>query len=299
MSPQQDNLDRVRERIRQAVLSFCRHHKRFYAEELRRWVIQFTGIAAPGSADRILRDMRQRGELDYICLSRSESLYEVLWVPPLAPSSGTDPVGPEDRPPAGEGGVVSKTPEQITASAETMRRKTTARMIAVLCDLAAGPQPVSIQKLAKVFRVSAYGGAVSGKLALCAILPWFQVRTLPGPKYELHVDLDVKAQCDTLAPGVTGESPKTFHKRLLAEVRRRRKEVGDRKINGSWTPDAVSKLGLTRVLDYVEAELENFNSGHPVNARGTADTVPQCGDGEDLDGNQNQIGISALNQGAG
>lgn len=33
---------------------------------------------AAGSPDRILRDMRQAGEINYRCVKRDESLYEVL-----------------------------------------------------------------------------------------------------------------------------------------------------------------------------------------------------------------------------
>jgi len=80
MGEQQENLERVSSRIAGAIIEFCRAHKRFYAEELRAYVLQATGIVAPGSADRVLRDLRQRGILDYLVISRRESLYEVLWV---------------------------------------------------------------------------------------------------------------------------------------------------------------------------------------------------------------------------
>lgn len=76
----QANLERVSARIGRAVMQFCREHQRFHADELRRYVIRETGIAAPASADRILRDLRQKKYLDYLVLSRRESLYEVLSV---------------------------------------------------------------------------------------------------------------------------------------------------------------------------------------------------------------------------
>jgi hypothetical protein len=77
---QQENLERVSSRIAQAIFRFCREHRRFHADELRRYVVAETGIAAPGSADRILRDLRQRKLIEYRVLNRRESLYEVLWV---------------------------------------------------------------------------------------------------------------------------------------------------------------------------------------------------------------------------
>jgi ribosomal protein S25 len=35
-------------------------------------------VSAPAIADRILRDLRQRGVVEYRVLSRRESLYEVM-----------------------------------------------------------------------------------------------------------------------------------------------------------------------------------------------------------------------------
>jgi hypothetical protein len=77
---QQENLERVSSRIERAILGFCREHREFHADDLRRAVITATGIAAPASADRILRLLRQRGKLDYRVVNRRESLYEVMRV---------------------------------------------------------------------------------------------------------------------------------------------------------------------------------------------------------------------------
>ena len=74
---QQENLERVSSRIGWAIVQFCREHPRFHADELRKAVERETGIAAPASADRILRDLRQKGVIAYTVLSRRESLYEV------------------------------------------------------------------------------------------------------------------------------------------------------------------------------------------------------------------------------
>lgn len=74
-------LETVRARIGHAVMSFYmdrlrRNACQFHADDLRSWVIRKVSIAAPGSADRILRDLRQRKQLDYTVLSRADSLYE-------------------------------------------------------------------------------------------------------------------------------------------------------------------------------------------------------------------------------
>jgi len=77
---QQENLDRVCVRIGRSVKKFCaeRVGEIFFADDLRRYVKAEVGEVAPGSPDRILRDLRQKGELDYRVVSRAESVYEVI-----------------------------------------------------------------------------------------------------------------------------------------------------------------------------------------------------------------------------
>lgn len=77
----QENLERVSSRIAQAIIRFCREHEYFYADELRKYVASETGVLAPASADRVLRDLRQRGVIDYVVLNRRASWYQVLRVP--------------------------------------------------------------------------------------------------------------------------------------------------------------------------------------------------------------------------
>lgn len=83
------NIERVAEKIERFVLHFCRLRLRFkqaqfHVEALRDYVVRELNpeheTVAPASPDRILRLLRQQNKLDYIVLSRSESLYEVLWV---------------------------------------------------------------------------------------------------------------------------------------------------------------------------------------------------------------------------
>lgn len=77
---QAENLERVSSRIALAIIRFCQGRKRFHMDELRAWVVSETGIAAPDSAGRILRYLRQRGVIDYWVVDRRASLYEVLSV---------------------------------------------------------------------------------------------------------------------------------------------------------------------------------------------------------------------------
>ena len=70
-------LERVNLRIGRAIVDFCSTQKKFHADDLRKHVSKNVGKVAPGSADRILRDLRRRGVLNYRELSRRASLYEV------------------------------------------------------------------------------------------------------------------------------------------------------------------------------------------------------------------------------
>lgn len=76
---QQANIDRVSDRIAGAILTFCRQRvgKTFHADELRQHCESVCGKTAPGSADRILRDLRAKGSLSYSVVSRSQSLYHL------------------------------------------------------------------------------------------------------------------------------------------------------------------------------------------------------------------------------
>jgi hypothetical protein len=78
MNTQHENLGRVSDRIREAILDFCRAHATFFAEELRNYTAERCGKIAPGSADRVLRDLRQSGKLDYKVLNRRKSHYQVI-----------------------------------------------------------------------------------------------------------------------------------------------------------------------------------------------------------------------------
>lgn len=75
--PNEPYLRDVSERLAPTILEFCREHvgKQFFADDLRKYVRHKVGSCAPGSADRVLRDLRQRGELEYSVVNRRKSLY--------------------------------------------------------------------------------------------------------------------------------------------------------------------------------------------------------------------------------
>ena len=75
-----NHLERVSGRIQRAILNFCASRGAgyyFYADELRRFVYTKTGATAPGSADRVLRHLRQKGALAYTVVNRRASHYRI------------------------------------------------------------------------------------------------------------------------------------------------------------------------------------------------------------------------------
>lgn len=79
MSEQKQELARAVESIREIILGFCRARplQQFCASELRHYVAERSFIA-PASPDRVLRALRQAGELNYKVVNRRKSIYELI-----------------------------------------------------------------------------------------------------------------------------------------------------------------------------------------------------------------------------
>ena len=79
-------LDRVKSRLARPIVEWCkfclrRRDGRFQSEELYHYIdCKVRPRPAPGSADRILRELRRQGLIDYRVVNRRASLYEVLEV---------------------------------------------------------------------------------------------------------------------------------------------------------------------------------------------------------------------------
>jgi hypothetical protein len=85
---QEEELERVSLRISASILAFYQERgleSFFRADDLREWVSQEVGPIAPGSADRIMRDLRQKRLINYKVVSRSESLYQIKPIRPERP----------------------------------------------------------------------------------------------------------------------------------------------------------------------------------------------------------------------
>lgn len=72
-------------RVAKLVMAFARRKKRpydFNAKDLQVYCEERTGEhhIAPGTADRVLRQLRKDGRLNYVVLDRTKSLYRMLSV---------------------------------------------------------------------------------------------------------------------------------------------------------------------------------------------------------------------------
>lgn len=81
---QREHLERVGGAIGRTILGFLRARlnngmTEFRADELREWVAA-RHPGAPASADRILRALRQAGQVSYQVVNRRQSLYRVVSV---------------------------------------------------------------------------------------------------------------------------------------------------------------------------------------------------------------------------
>jgi hypothetical protein len=75
---QTKQLARVEARLAQAIQDYIvRPGQRFHLTDLTEWVRAKVGECAPDSPARILRKLRNDGVLNYRCVNRAQSLYEV------------------------------------------------------------------------------------------------------------------------------------------------------------------------------------------------------------------------------
>lgn len=79
---QEEHLARVSSRIASIIMTFARDNlgAEFHMDLLRLCVAHNIGTIAPASTDRVLRDLRQRGRLNYVVVNRRQSLYKITEV---------------------------------------------------------------------------------------------------------------------------------------------------------------------------------------------------------------------------
>ena len=78
---QESQLSRVSACIAECVIAFFhvrRAGDRFHAADLCEWVWGHDRTIAPASPDRVMRELRRVGAVNYFVVDRRQSLYEVL-----------------------------------------------------------------------------------------------------------------------------------------------------------------------------------------------------------------------------
>ena len=110
----------------------------------------------------------------------------------------------------------------------------------------------------------------------------------------MTIDHKLKDICDSESPLLaSGESPNNFIRRIAAELDRRRREIGDKNATGRWLPNNVAKLELSKILDWIQDELDAFKRGQSVNQREDAEKTPRMIGRGESNGTQSEFGISA------
>jgi hypothetical protein len=98
MTPSHPELKAVGARISEAIQLFYDNRMKFnspffHADDLRVFVETVVGKSAPGSADRILREMRRDNKVNYSVVDRAKSLYKLL---PLISTKGAAATAPKE-----------------------------------------------------------------------------------------------------------------------------------------------------------------------------------------------------------
>ena len=80
LSQQTESLQRVGQKIGAAIMAFYEADPdaAFHADDLRDSVRDQCGKVAPASSDRVLRDLRKKGKINYEVTNRRKSLYQFL-----------------------------------------------------------------------------------------------------------------------------------------------------------------------------------------------------------------------------
>ena len=75
-----EQLQRVALNLNEAILAFFRERQglRFTATELRQYVQHHNFGTAPSSADRVMRNLRKAGRINYVVVNRAKSLYQAI-----------------------------------------------------------------------------------------------------------------------------------------------------------------------------------------------------------------------------
>ena len=285
----------VSSRIAQIIIRFCREHRCFHAYELREAVTR--ADAAPGSADRGLRALRQQGVIDYRIINRHDSLYEVTAINVGAEGSDAmlDTASLEELE-----AIIGK---GIGSFIETGNALVAIRGRHLYREQGFGTFEEYCRKRWNMSRIHGHrmieAAGVAENLLPIGNIPQneAQARELvplsPERQREIAATIDfkhmtasqIRALVQQELPAAVKPTTKTrriehdFCRRLFSEFMRRRREADLANSKRVWNPDAICKVDLINILVWVESELQTYINGHSVKVREKAKKRPQLGKG--------------------
>lgn len=288
-------------RIAEIIIQFCREHGRFHAYELRDAVTR--ADAAPGSADRGLRALRQQGVINYRVISRHDSLYEVTAINAADAEESAAMEVLSTASLAELEAIIAKGMASFIETGNAVREIRDRRLYReqgfatfeeyCLKRWRFGRNYVNKQ-IAAVMVVENLGTTVPN------VITERQARELaylsPERQREVAATIDFQhttaAQIrDLVRQELPAAKPKTkssrneheFCLRLFNEFMRRRKEADIVSSKRVWKPDAIGKLDLINIIVWMEGELQNYLDGPSAKRREKAKKRPQPGKGIDHD----------------
>lgn len=95
-------------------------------------------------------------------------------------------------------------------------------------------------------------------LATAQCVEWAIITTKPDGTMTFSIDRELRDICEgkRSRPELNGFNFRDWFKNLRDEIKRRRKENNDAKINSRWQPEAVLKLKQSELFDYIESQLD-------------------------------------------
>jgi hypothetical protein len=128
--------------------------------------------------------------------------------------------------------------------------------------LAAHETPVTMSQIRKEL-------GLRGKVTIdnflrgCRHIPWITIERCEQETFRFHIDAELREICELRRPRpqLGGRSIAAFLVDLRGEITRRRKENNAKREQRRWNVEAILKVELVNLLDWIESELDKINLG--------------------------------------
>jgi alkylated DNA nucleotide flippase Atl1 len=164
---------------------------------------------------------------------------------------------------------------KVHPAAAEIKRNVVARTMEDCVKCATYGKPLTYRQLAHITGHSFRGLELF--LNRCAFIPWVKVVTVAPDghlaacdfdprerlcQYQFSIDEELRNICEARVPRPALGQRSIFEclASLRKEITRLRKEAGDRREARNWNPEPILKHEQTKVLNYIEAELDKLIS---------------------------------------